>query len=139
VPIGSADAISSYIDNNCKEFGKEANLTIKNVIEDVANDAVNILKSEGSYKGSKYRKGFTAVQNNQYGLYGYGWTIGNKKYYMLTHLLEDGHDIKNQYTKGRSLGKTRSFPHFEPAGEKIEKLLEDKTIEALNELSKKYK
>ena len=44
--------------------------------------------------------------------FGYtSYIIHNKKHYQLTHLLENGHLIKNQYG---SYGRTRPIPHIKP-------------------------
>lgn len=44
--------------------------------------------------------------------------IHNKKHYQLTHLLENGHALRNG-------GRTRAFPHIEPVAEEAEKELLD--------------
>lgn len=44
--------------------------------------------------------------------FGYtSYVIRNRKHYQLTHLLENGHLIKNQYG---SYGRTKPIPHIKP-------------------------
>lgn len=52
------------------------------------------------------------------------YTVYNRKHYRLTHLLENGHMIKNQYG---SYGRTRPIPHIKP----VELIAQDKFLEEI--------
>jgi hypothetical protein len=122
-------AIDDRIQQRCAEYGRKVGQVVRDAVESVANEAVDALKAEGGYGGKRYRKGFTAVQSAEYGLYGQGWVVGNKRHYMLTHLLERGHA-----KRGKAKGMTRAFPHFGPTEEKMAKLFEEEMAKALEDL-----
>lgn len=93
--------------------------------------------------GAKELQGITQVdESNVWKNYPRGWTtenkrrkgqqtseIHNKTYYRLTHLLENGHVIKNG--TGRTYGNTRAFPHIEAVDKKSVELLDKKIREAI--------
>lgn len=93
--------------------------------------------------GAKELQGITQVdKSNVWKNYPRGWTtenkrrkgqqtseIHNKTYYRLTHLLENGHVIKNG--TGRTYGNTRAFPHIEAVDKKSVELLDKKIREAI--------
>lgn len=93
--------------------------------------------------GAKELQGITQVdESNVWKNYPRGWTtenkrrkgqqtseIHNKTYYRLTHLLENGHVIKNG--TGRTYGNTRAFPHIQAVDKKSVELLDKKIREAI--------
>jgi hypothetical protein len=57
--------------------------------------------------------------------FGYtSYVIHNRKHYQLTHLLENGHLVKNQYG---SYGRTKAIPHIKP----VELIVQENFIEDL--------
>ena len=97
----------------------------------VAKEAQKKLKATRSVQGS-----------NVWHKYPYGWATKSKKkkgrteavvhnrdHYRLTHLLENGHVIKNG--TGRTYGRTRSFEHIGPVNEEAQKRLEEAIMEAI--------
>lgn len=61
-------------------------------------------------KGGAYAKSWGYVKEKM--PFGYtSYTIRNRKHYQLTHLLENGHMIKNKYG---SYGRTKPIPHIKP-------------------------
>lgn len=93
--------------------------------------------------GAKELQGINKVgESNTWEHYPTGWTtetkrrkgqqtseIHNKTYYRLTHLLENGHVIKNG--TGRTYGETNPFPHIKAVDEKSVELLDKKIREAI--------
>lgn len=96
-------------------------------------------------KGAKDLKSINKVgDSNTWTKYPQGWTtenkrrkgqmfseIHNKAHYQLTHLLENGHVIKNG--TGRTYGSTREFPHIANVDAESVELLEKMIKEALGE------
>ena len=61
-------------------------------------------------KGGAYAKSWGYTKQKM--PFGYtSYVIRNKKHYQLTHLLENGHLIKNQHG---SYGRTKPIPHIKP-------------------------
>lgn len=61
-------------------------------------------------KGGAYAKSWGYTKEKM--PFGYtSYVIRNRKHYQLTHLLENGHLIKNQYG---SYGRTKPIPHIKP-------------------------
>ena len=93
--------------------------------------------------GAKELQGINQVdESNVWKNYPRGWTtenkrrkgqqtseIHNKTYYRLTHLLENGHVIKNG--TGRTYENTRACPHIEAVDKKSVELLDKKIREAI--------
>ena len=78
----------------------------------VAKETVQKLKNtspKGSPHKRKYAEGWTVSKRNQGDL-----VVHNKTNYQLTHLLENGHVIKNK--KG-TYGRTHGIKHIAPAEE----------------------
>lgn len=75
--------------------------------------AVRALKefstNKTGYARGKYSKGWSMVKR---GLHQY--SVVNKRYYMLTHLLENGHDIIKD---GRKVGYSAPIKHIKPVEE----------------------
>lgn len=94
-------------------------------------------------KGAKTLRSINKVdESNVWKNYPTGWTtetkrrkgeqtseIHNKAHYQLTHLLENGHVIKNG--TGRSYGNTRSFKHIANVDQESVELLEKMIKEAI--------
>lgn len=61
-------------------------------------------------KGGAYAKSWGYTRQRM--PFGYtSYVIRNRKHYQLTHLLENGHLVKNQYG---SYGRTKAIPHIKP-------------------------
>jgi hypothetical protein len=109
------------------------------------NVSENVDKAVGEV-AKESRKKLKAVQqvekSNIWVNYPRGWTIKSKKskrrrtetvwnakHYRLTHLLENGHVIKNG--TGRTYGRTNKFVHIGPINDEAQKKLEDAVMEAI--------
>ena len=78
-------------------------------MKQVAKEAVSKLKSSSPRKTGKYAGGWTTKQIDKDGI-----VIHNSKHYQLTHLLENGHVIRNK--KG-TYGRTSGIKHIAPVEE----------------------
>lgn len=97
--------------------------TAKNAVKELKEKSP---KSRGA-KSGEYAKSWGYKKEKM--PFGYtSYTIHNKKHYRLTHLLENGHMIKNKYG---SYGRTRPIPHIKP----VELIVQDEFVkEAIEKL-----
>jgi len=114
-----------------KEILKELDTYTESVTEavdaavgEIAKESRKKLREVKSVQGSNvwhnYPKGWTIKSKKRKGRR--EETVWNSRYYRLTHLLENGHVIKNG--TGRTYGRTRAFEHIGPINEQAqEKLL----------------
>lgn len=94
-------SVQAQLENIMDDYAKYVDKTTEDVIETVATETVNTLKNTspkrtGRYAGSwKKKKGETKLSR----------TVYNAKHYQLTHLLNNGHVVRNKYgTYGRVNG-----------------------------------
>lgn len=89
--------------------GAEATVILasKDAAKNAADFTARELKST-SPKGAtgKYAKGWSVKAQDG------GYVVYNKKRYMLTHLLENGHDV---IVNGKKVGRAKAHPHIKPA------------------------
>lgn len=106
-----ADDIGQEITHIVQNFIKEENVKCERIMPKVARASRRVLRAESPGEGP-YAKGWRTEWENKYMKY-YGFQIWNPKHYRLTHLLENGHVIKNQF--GGSYGHTRANLHIKHA------------------------
>lgn len=94
-------------------------------ISDSCNGAMEVATEKAAKFSVKELKKFKTNKSHQAtGKYSSGWTyakkglnrftVHNKKYYQLTHLLENGHDI---IRNGRKVGYSAPIKHIKPVEE----------------------
>lgn len=107
------------------EYGEEVNKVLDKSVEVVAEAAADKLRGHrkfnpsrrptgvyaDSWKAEKYAKGRIYTK----------WVVHNVEHYRITHLLEKGHDSKNQY--GPSGKNVRAYPHIRDVNEWVRKAL----------------
>ena len=91
---------------------------VKQAVKEVAKATVKEVKAKSPVKTGNYKKswGQVKVSETEGSIV---IAIRNKKFYWLTHLLENGHALK-------SGGRTRAFPHIKPAEDFAARELEKK-------------
>lgn len=94
--------MKKLLDRVDKEVQKAMDVGMKQV----AKEAVTQLRSSSPRKTGKYARGWTTKQIDKNGI-----VIHNSKHYQLTHLLENGHVIRNK--KG-TYGRTSGIKHIQP-------------------------
>lgn len=94
--------MKKLLDQVDKEVQKAMDVGMKQV----AKEAVTQLRSSSPRKTGKYARGWTTKQIDKNGI-----VIHNSKHYQLTHLLENGHVIRNK--KG-TYGRTAGIKHIQP-------------------------
>lgn len=115
---------------------EEFAIAIQEIIED-ANDTVKGILRDTSLDSAEYTCRQVKANSMQFKSrrhpYANGWTVSavrdgyvvhNKPHYRLTHLLENGHDVSNQW--GATGKRAGAHPHIKPAEiEGVRKFIED--------------
>lgn len=91
------------------EINKEVEQSAKRNIQTVAKESVQKLKNTSPRKTGSYEKGWAVKKNGDMDV-----VVHNKTDYQLTHLLENGHIIRNK--KG-TYGRTSGIKHIKPVEE----------------------
>ena len=91
------------------QVNEEVQKAMDEGMKQTAKEAVAKLKSSSPRKTGKYARGWTTKQIDKNGI-----VIHNAKHYQLTHLLENGHVIRNK--KG-TYGRTSGIKHIAPVEE----------------------
>lgn len=125
-------------DDLSKEILKQMEIYTEEVERKVAEAVIKV----GDQTAKDLRTVNQVAGSNVWKNYPRGWTnqktktrgkqiseIHNRTEYRLTHLLENGHVIKNG--TGRVFGRTREFPHISVAEAKAVEMLEEKIKEAI--------
>lgn len=107
VTLQMRDLLDDYMD--------EVQKVTDEAIEDTAKEAVTKLRNDSPKASGNYAKGWTQKKDGKLGR-----VVYNKTDYQLTHLLENGHVIKNQYgTYGRAPGIKHIAPVEEWAADEL--------------------
>lgn len=116
------DSLDEAIKNELENWSNgELRRAVNESLEETAAAAAKSLKQGGPYKErtGKYTKDWTYDKRSTRtsvitGLDGY--SVYNKKHYMLTHLLEKGHQIRRG---GRQTGSVKAFEHIAPVNDTL--------------------
>lgn len=116
-------SVTQQINEILETYGREVNNKVREIAVDVAKDTAKDLKrtspkqkGRGSSRGGKhYANGWVAEYENIPGG-GVRTIVRNKTSYQLTHLLENGHAIVNQY--GATGKRVAAIKHIGPAEER---------------------
>ncbi len=95
------ELLEQYDENFKKLVENVAESTAKQTAKDVKNNAIAVVGN------GPYAKGWRATKTKG------GWTVHNTEHYQLTHLLENGHAIANQW--GSYGGRVAARRHIGPA------------------------
>lgn len=110
IKMSQAD-ITAQFRQISEAYVKDVKEIMNETLVSVGENAKFFIESIGGYenrrKRTSYRKKFFLL-NVDSGISSYV-RLANKQW-QLTHLLEDGHDIKNK--KGTLLGRASAFPHW---------------------------
>lgn len=111
------DQLSKTVQKIVDEYSEEANKVVETVMPKVGRRAVKDIKSESPEKSGDYKKNWKMKIEKE--RLSSRIIVYNKRRYMLTHLLENGHQKRN----GERL---EGVPHIKPAEKKaVENALRD--------------
>lgn len=100
--------LNAELNRILREHVDDIDSNLEEIAQEIGKKTVERLKVSSPKKSGKYAKGWKMTIVNKAGR-AQEVTIHNKVY-QLTHLLENGHALKNG-------GRTRAFKHIEPAEE----------------------
>lgn len=114
-PIDLSDTVNELL----KEYGDAVFDAVNESVEEVTDEATDKLKQVNHF----------APGGNPSGAYAKSWVndvvrmtrvstakvVHNEEHYRLTHLLENGHVIRNG--TGRTFGRTAKYPHIAPVND----------------------
>lgn len=104
--MAKTGSISVQMKELLDEINQEIQESAENEIKAVAKESVQKLRNTSPTKSGSYAKGWTTKQDGKMGV-----IVHNKTDYQLTHLLENGHVIKNK--KG-TYGRAPAHKHIKP-------------------------
>lgn len=87
------------------QFDEKVNTVLKNAGRDVSQEAAEKLRNSSPRQSGSYASGWTVTEQDG------RFVVHNATDYQLTHLLENGHVIENQYGV---YGRTRPRKHIKP-------------------------
>lgn len=127
-----SEAILTELNNYTEEIEAKVAAAVIAVGRQTAGELKNVNRVSSPDGGTSniwrtYPKGWTAKNTRSKGKQ--LSEVHNATQYRLTHLLENGHVIKNG--TGRVYGNTRAFPHISKAETKAVELLEKKIKEVI--------
>lgn len=99
--------VKELLEQYSENFAKMVQATSKEVANEVAADLRQ--SSSAMFGNGSYAKGWTVTKKDG------GYVVHNKTDYQLTHLLENGHVIRNKYGE---YGRAPAFRHIGPAEQK---------------------
>lgn len=106
-------SITDQMEKILNDYSVEVKRATNNSIDVVAKQAVSKLKNSSPRKSGSYARGWGIKRERGSG--GINTvTVHNKTNYQLTHLLENGHVIRNK--KG-TYGRAPAHPHIKPVEE----------------------
>lgn len=122
-------SLQKQMNDLLKEYGDEIIDAVDEVLPGVCKQVVNTLKASSPRRTGKYAEGWTYSKQKGEGIYMSirGYSIHNKDYYYLTHLLEYGH-------ASRDGGRVKSYPHIAAAEEDAAILLEEAVRKAVTSI-----
>lgn len=118
-----AHSVGEQLAEILNDYEEEVREIAKKDIQKAAKDTAKDLRQTSPKKSGDYARSWSAKQQNG------GWVVYNKEHYRLTHLLENGHVIRNQ---SGTYGRTQGEKHIEPAEQRASEALVKKIEEDLN-------
>lgn len=133
--IATPEAFVAALVGACEEFTEEVKKELEDGLETIGAESVEEVKRlapvyEGDNKNTpkgSYKRSWTYTVTKERGKIEVNVHSKNKNY-RLTHLLENGHVLRDG--TGRKVGEAKAFPHIGIANEHAEKKV-DKLLEGL--------
>ena len=87
------------------EYSDKVEDVLKKAAESTSDESASKLRNTSPKRYGDYAKSWVAERHED------GWIVRNREHYRLTHLLENGHVIRNK--KG-TYGRTSGIKHIKP-------------------------
>ena len=118
--IGKGDQWVDELVSTLEEFVDEECDTINEVFKDTANETREMVSAKSPERTGAYASGWAVIEKNKGGFAGntVSYTVANPTHYQLTHLLEKGHAVRNQYGEPDRPGakhRVKAIRHIKPA------------------------
>lgn len=111
--MAKTNSVTIQVADVLEEVDRECAVVLETTSKEVADEAVQKLRNTSPKKSGKYARGWrVSVKSGRGGAKTY--VVHNSTNYQLTHLLENGHIVRNK--KG-TYGRTRAFKHIAPVEE----------------------
>lgn len=107
--MAKTESVAAQMKELLDEVNRDVEQSAKTNIQRVAKESVQKLKNASPVKSGSYAKGWSVKKNGDMDV-----IVHNRTDYQLTHLLENGHVIKNM--KG-TYGRTHGIKHIKPVEE----------------------
>ena len=107
--MAKTESVAAQMKDLLDEVNKEVKDATKHGIDTVSKESVQKLKNTSPRKTGSYSKGWAVKREGEMDV-----IIHNRTDYQLTHLLENGHVIRNK--KG-TYGRTNGIKHIAPVEE----------------------
>ncbi len=115
---GVAQQLNDILDQYADKLDKRTDDIMETVSKETADDLKQTSPKRKGGKGGAYARSWTVTKDKRKHTY----TVHNKKHYRLTHLLENGHAVRNQY--GDYTPPVKGKPHIYEAEQRaIKKLI----------------
>lgn len=106
--------ISDDITRIVEQYGRQAREAVEKAVRKTGRETAKDLKNTSPKRTGAYASSWTTKVTRSSGRL-IGVTVYNKEHYQLTHLLENGHVIKNGVG---TYGRERAIKHIAPAEQK---------------------
>lgn len=110
--MANTSSVSVQMREILDKYGEDARRVVKESAKETADLCVQQLKNTSPKRKGAYARSWTVKAEEHGSVVDY--IVHNAKHYQLTHLLENGHVIKNK--KG-TYGRTHPIKHIAPAEE----------------------
>ena len=110
--MAKTDSVSAQMKEILDKYGRDAKQAIDASAKETADMCVQQLKNTSPKRKGAYARSWTVKEERHGDVTDY--IVHNSKHYQLTHLLENGHVIRNK--KG-TYGRTHPIKHIAPAEE----------------------
>ena len=115
-----AKTVTIQMQSLLKEVDKEVKEAAEDAIDESSKETAKLLRKISPKRKGNYAKGWTVKKEDKLTR-----IVHNKTHYRLTHLLENGHVIKNQYGE---YGRVAGEKHIKDA----EEWASDDVVERIN-------
>ena len=107
--MAKTESVTAQMTELLDEVNKDIEKSAKTNIQQVARESVNKLKNTSPVKSGSYARGWGTKKQGDMDV-----VVHNRTDYQLTHLLENGHVIRN---KKDTYGRTHGIKHIAPVEE----------------------